>query len=107
LIIANSGIGGSAHHDLWIRKDALGTIALVDSSIADIRSDSVLLVVISHQTEKAQKLAKFDHDSANAVLIFRDQASSSGARRSRHCLWTFEKGVPQIGYRVQEQKVGD
>lgn len=41
LIIANSGIGGSAHHDLWIRKDALGTIALVDSSIADIRSDSV------------------------------------------------------------------
>jgi len=33
----------------------------------------ILLVVISHQTEKAQKLAKFDHDSANAVLIFRDQ----------------------------------
>jgi hypothetical protein len=32
---------GLAHHDLWIRKDALGTIALVDSSIADIRSDSV------------------------------------------------------------------
>jgi hypothetical protein len=41
VIIANAGIGDSAHHDLWIRKDALGTVALVNSSIADIRNDSV------------------------------------------------------------------
>ena len=41
VIVANSGVGDSAHHDLWIRKDALGAVALVNSSIADIRNDSV------------------------------------------------------------------
>lgn len=41
VIVANSGIGGSAHHDLWIRNDALGAVALANSSIADIRNDSV------------------------------------------------------------------
>jgi hypothetical protein len=38
--ISNSGIGGSPHHDLWIRKDALGSITLFNSSIADIQNES-------------------------------------------------------------------
>ncbi len=38
--ITNSGIGGSPHHDLWIREDAAGGINLVNSEIADIRNDS-------------------------------------------------------------------
>jgi hypothetical protein len=38
--IINSGIGGSPHHDLWIRRDAMGGIALVDSAITDIRNES-------------------------------------------------------------------
>jgi len=38
--IANSGIGGSTHHDLWIRKDACGSIALVNSPIADVLNES-------------------------------------------------------------------
>jgi hypothetical protein len=38
--ITNSGIGGSPHHDLWIRKDAFGSIALVNSPIADVLNES-------------------------------------------------------------------
>ena len=38
--IANSGTGGSPHHDLWIRGDGFGDIALSDSAIADIENDS-------------------------------------------------------------------
>jgi len=38
--IINSGIGGSPHHDLWIRRDASGSVALLNSSIADIRNES-------------------------------------------------------------------
>jgi hypothetical protein len=38
--IINSGIGGSAHHDLWIRRDAVGSVALRNSAIADIRNES-------------------------------------------------------------------
>ncbi len=38
--ISNSGIGGSPHHDLWIRKDAFGGVALRHSAIADIRNES-------------------------------------------------------------------
>jgi hypothetical protein len=46
VVIANSGIGGSPHHDLWIRKDSLGAIALVNCSIADIRNESALFRLI-------------------------------------------------------------
>ena len=38
--ISNSGIGGSPHHDLWIRGDAFGGVALRESAIADIKNDS-------------------------------------------------------------------
>jgi hypothetical protein len=38
--IINSGIGGSPHHDLWIRKDAFGSVALRNSAIADISNES-------------------------------------------------------------------
>jgi len=38
--IINSGIGGSQHHDLWIRSDAFGSVALLNSAIADIRNES-------------------------------------------------------------------
>jgi len=38
--ITNSGIGGSPHHDLWIRKDAFGSVTLLNSAIADIRNES-------------------------------------------------------------------
>jgi hypothetical protein len=38
--IINSGIGGSPHHDLWIRGDAVGSVTLSNSAIADIRNDS-------------------------------------------------------------------
>jgi hypothetical protein len=39
--ITHSGIGGSPHHDLWIREDAAGSIDLVNSGIADTQNDSV------------------------------------------------------------------
>jgi Pectate lyase superfamily protein len=38
--IVNSGIGGSPHHDLWVRGDAMGSVVVSNSAIADIRSDS-------------------------------------------------------------------
>jgi Pectate lyase superfamily protein len=38
--VANSGIGGSPHHDLWIRGDSYGSVALLNSAIADIRNES-------------------------------------------------------------------
>ena len=38
--IRNSGIGGGPHHDLWIRSDAFGSVALCNSAIADIRNES-------------------------------------------------------------------
>jgi hypothetical protein len=38
--ITNSGIGGSPHHDLWIRRDAMGSVVLSNSAIADIRNES-------------------------------------------------------------------
>jgi hypothetical protein len=38
--IAHSGIGGSPHRDLWIRGDAVGSIALRDSEVADLQNDS-------------------------------------------------------------------
>jgi hypothetical protein len=38
--IRNSGIGGVPHHDLWIRSDAFGSVALRNSAIADIRNES-------------------------------------------------------------------
>ena len=38
--IINSGIGGSPHHDLWIRKDAFGSVAMRNSAIAVIRNES-------------------------------------------------------------------
>jgi hypothetical protein len=38
--ISNSGIGGPPRHDLWIRSDAMGSVALINSSIADIRNES-------------------------------------------------------------------
>jgi hypothetical protein len=38
--ITNSGIGGSPHHDLWIRRDAFGSVALLNSTIADISNES-------------------------------------------------------------------
>jgi hypothetical protein len=38
--INNSGIGGSPHHDLWIRKDACGSVTIHNSAIADIRNES-------------------------------------------------------------------
>ena len=40
LNIIDSGIGGAAHHDLWIRRDAFGGVALRNSAIADIRNES-------------------------------------------------------------------
>jgi hypothetical protein len=40
LKISNSGIGGSPHHDLWVRKDAFGSVVLADSPIADILNES-------------------------------------------------------------------
>jgi hypothetical protein len=38
--IIDSGIGVSPHHDLWIRGDAFGSVALRDSEIADIGNES-------------------------------------------------------------------
>jgi hypothetical protein len=38
--ITHSGIGGSPHHDLWIRKDAFGSVVLSDSAIADVGNES-------------------------------------------------------------------
>ena len=38
--ITNSGIGGSPHHDLWIRTDAFGGVAVRNSAIADVRNES-------------------------------------------------------------------
>jgi len=38
--IVNSGIGGSPHHDLWVRKDAFGSVALRNSTIGDIENES-------------------------------------------------------------------
>jgi hypothetical protein len=38
--IRNSGIGGSPHHDLWIRKDAFGSVSLRNSAIADIINET-------------------------------------------------------------------
>ncbi len=38
--IANSGIGGSPHHDLWIRGDAVGSVALRSPAIGDVGNDS-------------------------------------------------------------------
>jgi hypothetical protein len=40
LRILNSGIGEYPHHDLWIRKDAFGSVAMSDSPIADILNES-------------------------------------------------------------------
>ncbi len=40
LNISNSGIGGSPHHDLWVRKDAFGSVVLAESPIADILNES-------------------------------------------------------------------
>ncbi|SDS20732.1 glycosyl hydrolase family 28-related protein [Opitutus sp. GAS368] len=39
--ITGTGLGGSPHHDLWIRQDAVGGATLVNSQIADIRNESV------------------------------------------------------------------
>jgi hypothetical protein len=39
--ITGTGLGGSPHHDLWIREDAAGGATLVNSQISDIRNDSV------------------------------------------------------------------
>jgi hypothetical protein len=44
--IANSGIGSSPHHDLWIGKGALGGIDVVDSSIGDVLSESESFKII-------------------------------------------------------------
>lgn len=38
--IFNSGIGGPPHHDLWIRRDAFGSVVLSNSAIADIKNES-------------------------------------------------------------------
>jgi hypothetical protein len=38
--VFNSGIGGSPHHDLWVRGDAFGSITLSDCSISDIGNGS-------------------------------------------------------------------
>ena len=46
--INNSGIGGSPHHDLVIRGDAFGSVALLDSAIGDIRNDSDHFSVVGH-----------------------------------------------------------
>jgi hypothetical protein len=46
--IANAGIGGSPHHDLWIDRDVLGSVALVDSPIADIRNESDHFRLVRH-----------------------------------------------------------
>jgi Right handed beta helix region len=40
LNIVNSGIGGSPHHDLWIRKDAFGSVVLMNSPVADVLNES-------------------------------------------------------------------
>lgn len=46
VIIANSGLGDSPHHDLWIRKDSAGAIDLVNCSIADIQNESALFKLL-------------------------------------------------------------
>jgi hypothetical protein len=46
--IINSGIGGSPHHDLWIRRDAFGSAALLDSAIADIGNESDHFSLLGH-----------------------------------------------------------
>lgn len=38
--VLNAGIGGMAHHDLWIFRGVHGSITLVGSSIGDIQNDS-------------------------------------------------------------------
>ena len=38
--IYNSGIGGTQHHDLWIRTDAFGGVTVRNSAIADIKNES-------------------------------------------------------------------
>jgi len=38
--VINSGVGGSPHHDLWIRQDAAGSVALRDSALADVSNES-------------------------------------------------------------------
>ena len=45
--IIHSGIGGSPHHDLWIRSDSFGSVAMRNSAIADIRNDSGHFSLIS------------------------------------------------------------
>jgi len=46
--IINSGIGGSPHHDLWIRRDAFGSVALRNSAIADIGNESDHFSLLGH-----------------------------------------------------------
>jgi len=38
--IANSGIGTSGRHDLWIRDDAAGALTISHSRITDIQNNS-------------------------------------------------------------------
>jgi hypothetical protein len=44
--ITHSGIGGSPHHDLWIRGDAVGSIVLSHSEIADVGNESSKFTVV-------------------------------------------------------------
>jgi hypothetical protein len=40
VVVSGSGLEGSAHHDLWVSKDAAGGAALVRSSFPDTRNES-------------------------------------------------------------------
>ena len=47
--ITNSGLGESAHYDLWIRKDALGGIILDNCSMPDTLNESSLFKLLGTQ----------------------------------------------------------
>ncbi len=44
--ISNYGIGVPGRHGLWIREDAVGSLTLVNSKIADTKNDSAQFKII-------------------------------------------------------------
>ena len=48
--IPNYGIGADSRHGLWVRDDAVGSVTIINSKIAEIRNNSPTFTIINGQT---------------------------------------------------------
>jgi hypothetical protein len=53
--ITRTGLGGTPHHGLWIRQDAVGRLDLVHCEIADIRNESVQFRLLGESGEPVSR----------------------------------------------------